>query len=345
VDEVHSFDESMFSTLRRFLREFPSVPVLCMTATLPVERRSELIASTLTPYPATTPADLARDAVYERYHVEWIARGQVDDQVAGELRQRRRVLWVSNWVSDCQQVYRRHHAAEDDDDVIVRVFCYHSRFKLNHRKDRHKELIGAFKDSAERKDPCEGLLGATTQVCEMSLDLDAEVLVTDLAPIASLIQRMGRCNRDSKRMRGRSIGRSYVIRPECGKEKPYEKKDLDAAEIFVNELEGKDVSQEKLESVYKACDPLQVEPIKLCPFLDSGPYAEAGQERFATSMSSPCPASSITTSRKSWPRSPRAGRSTVSSFRCLERCAQPQAPACRDCPAGSRSWKAGDTTS
>jgi CRISPR-associated endonuclease/helicase Cas3 len=114
----------------------------------------------------------------------------------------------------------------------------------------------------------------------MSLDLDAEILVTELAPIASLIQRMGRCNRDSKKMRGRPIGRVYVIRSEDGKEKPYEKKDLDAAMNFVNRLDGKDVSQELLEAVYKSCDPQKVEPIRICPFLDSGPYAEAGQESF-----------------------------------------------------------------
>ena len=191
VDEVHSFDESMFSTLRRFLREFPSVPVLCMTATLPVERRKELIDCELTPYPETIPVDLAENAKHPRYHIEWITRDKVGSLVDRELRQRRRVLWVSNRVSDCQAVYQRHQKIEEDDDVIVRVFCYHSRFILDHRKDRHRELIGAFKESAARNDPCEGLLGATTQVCEMSLDLDAQVLVTELAPIASLIQRMG----------------------------------------------------------------------------------------------------------------------------------------------------------
>jgi CRISPR-associated endonuclease/helicase Cas3 len=133
VDEVHSFDESMFSTLRRFLKEFPTVPVLCMTATLPIERRNELTACGLTPYPETTPPDLADDAKYERYHVEWIGRDEAADLVARELLRQRRVLWVSNRVNDCQEVYRRHQAAEDDDDVVVRVFCYHSRFKLDHR--------------------------------------------------------------------------------------------------------------------------------------------------------------------------------------------------------------------
>ncbi len=280
VDEVHSFDESMFSTLRRFLREFPSVPVLCMTATLPIERRNELIDHGLTPYPETIPADLEKDAIHERYHIEWIDSSQANDLVCDELKQRRRVLWVSNRVSDCQGVFKRHRKAEDDDDIIVRVFCYHSRFTLDDRKDRHRELIGAFKGSAERKSPREGLLGATTQVCEMSLDLDAEVLVTELAPIASLIQRMGRCNRDSKKMRDRPIGRVYVIRPVLDREKPYEKIDLDAAKVFVDRLEGRDVSQSQLEAVYKECDPRKIEPTKLCPFLDSGPYAEAGQEPF-----------------------------------------------------------------
>ena len=38
-----------------------------------------------------------------------------------------------------------------------------------------------------------------------------------------------------------------------------------------------------MEAVYKDCDPRKVEPTKLCPFLDSGPYAEAGQESFRES--------------------------------------------------------------
>jgi CRISPR-associated endonuclease/helicase Cas3 len=283
VDEVHSFDESMFSTLRRFLRAFPTVPVLCMTATLPVERRKALIACGLTPHPEKIPADLAEDAGHPRYHVEWIDRDEAELLVARELRERRRVLWVSNRVSDCQDVYKQRRDDEDDDDVIIRVFCYHSRFKLAHRKERHKQLIGAFKEAAEGEGPCEGLLGATTQVCEMSLDLDAEVLVTELAPISSLIQRMGRCNRDSKKMRRRPIGRAYVLKHEDGKEKPYEKRDLDAAKAFVERLNGKDVSQDELEAAYKLCDPSGAEPMKSCPFLDSGPYAEAGQESFRDS--------------------------------------------------------------
>ena len=50
VDEVHSFDKSMFSSLKRFLKEFP-IPVLCMTATLSSIRRQDLEQCGLERYP------------------------------------------------------------------------------------------------------------------------------------------------------------------------------------------------------------------------------------------------------------------------------------------------------
>jgi CRISPR-associated endonuclease/helicase Cas3 len=40
-DEVHSFDESLFSSLKKFLQEF-NIPVMCMTASLPGNRQKEL---------------------------------------------------------------------------------------------------------------------------------------------------------------------------------------------------------------------------------------------------------------------------------------------------------------
>jgi CRISPR-associated endonuclease/helicase Cas3 len=285
VDEVHSFDRSMFSTLKRFLREFPDVPVLCMTATLPAERRKELVGPGgcgLVDYHDSESASPGGDAVQERYYVEWIDPDRAKSLVREELDAGRRVLWVSNRVVDCQATFKHFHDPDVDsqDPRSIQRFCYHSRFRLADRKDRHKRLISSFQEAAHDESRRRGILGATTQVCEMSLDLDAEILVTDLAPIASLIQRMGRCNRDSTKLASRPIGRVYVLRPEPGKEKPYEKPDLEAAVKFVGRIVGRRISQEELELIYRECDPSKVEPDRLCPFLDSGPYALAKEESF-----------------------------------------------------------------
>ncbi|RUL82179.1 CRISPR-associated helicase Cas3' [Tautonia sociabilis] len=284
VDEVHSFDRSMFATLKRFLREFPEIPVLCMTATLPESRRKDLVDHCgLVEFVEDTHAKSDHDSEYPRYHIEWIERDQARKLIAEELEKRRRVLWVSNRVSDCQDTFNDFDTGDgyvDPFGTAVSCYCYHSRFKLAHRQARHKELIGAFQDAVKDDARPRGLLGATTQVCEMSLDLDAEILVTELAPIASLIQRMGRCNRDPSRMRKQPPGRVYVLRPEAGREKPYEKEELALAACFVDRVAGRDVSQAELDRTYQELDPGQVEPSKLCPFLDSGPFAVGRVESF-----------------------------------------------------------------
>jgi len=288
VDEVHSFDGSMFNTLRRFLKEFPDVPTLCMTATLSEERRDVLVNRCgLNPCSAEEmlPDDEVADSDYPRYRIKWVDRQEARWLVRGALNDRRRVLWVSNRVDDCRATFDLFRDDEFTLSGDTTAFCYHSRFKLEDRKARHEELIRAFQDAVKHGADPRAVLGATTQVCEMSLDLDAEILVTELAPIASLIQRMGRCNRDSKRMRaaGHPIGRVYVLRPEPGREKPYDKDELDLAGRFVDDLDGGDLSQRELARAYKLHDPGAVEPEKLCPFLDSGAYADGKEDSFRES--------------------------------------------------------------
>jgi CRISPR-associated endonuclease/helicase Cas3 len=278
VDEVHSFDESMFSTLKRFLKEFTAVPVLCMTATLPEERRRDLVTDCgMQPYPEAMPADLAKVAKHPRYRVEWIDHEQATATARFWMERKARVLWVVNRVDDCRDTYN----TIQESGAEWPTYCYHSRYRLCDRRDRHNELIRGFQQAAGDKDHPQAILGVTTQVCEMSLDLDADVLITDLAPISAIIQRMGRCNRDNERLIDESrIGMVYVVRRQEGRDKPYERADLDTAEAFINSITGRDASQRDLEDAFKVHDNQIVEPDKLCPFLDSGAFAQAGEETF-----------------------------------------------------------------
>jgi CRISPR-associated endonuclease/helicase Cas3 len=276
VDEVHSFDRSMYNSLKRFLKEFPTVPVLCMTATLSKERRRVLTNECgLKAYPDTPLEDLKEVAEAPRYVIQWLERDQVDAVVAQGIKSRERILWVVNRVADCQQSYNRQREFHPR----VTMHCYHSRFRLIDRRERHRDVVTAFHAAANETVERQPVLGITTQVCEMSLDLDASLLITEVAPISSLIQRMGRCNRKAIPSKG-EIGHIYVLRPEPDKDKPYEKADLKAAVEFINSVAGRDIKQADLEAAYAIHDPSIFEPDRHCPFLDSGPFADGKEETF-----------------------------------------------------------------
>src|SRR5262249_44322177 len=132
------------------------------------------------------------------------------------------------------------------------------------RRARHKAVVEAFQS---RPGP---LLAVTTQVCEMSLDLDADVLITEEAPIPPLVQRMGRCNRKGEPGDGK-IGEVYVYPVQ--EPKPYPPDELAAARTFVAVLNGKSFSQADLESAMEQHHPSRREPERFSSFLESGSYA------------------------------------------------------------------------
>jgi CRISPR-associated endonuclease/helicase Cas3 len=110
---------------------------------------------------------------------------------------KKKVLWVVNTVDRCIAIAQ-----------TLNALCYHSRFMYIHRVKRHKAVVKAFQDRKPK-----GVIAVTTQVCEMSLDLDADVLITELAPASSLIQRMGRCNRATVPRPLDQSGEVYIYEP------------------------------------------------------------------------------------------------------------------------------------
>ncbi len=274
VDEVHSFDRGMFSALKDFLKEFPTVPVLCMTASLPERRKKELEACGLKVYDEK-PDDLRTTADAERYRVR---RGSRDEAIAfaeDRLAAGRKVLWVVNTVARAQALAEHFAVSLYDSELRtaagVPVFCYHSRFRLGDRKERHGEVVRLF----QSKGPG-AALAVTTQVCEMGLDLDADALITEQAPVTSLIQRMGRCNRA---LTPRPTAGDVFVYPPA-EEVPYDAEALAGVEPFLSDLAARDkTSQSDLEAALKLVPSVR-EPPKSCQFLASGAYAAAGRERF-----------------------------------------------------------------
>ena len=113
----------------------------------------------------------------------------------------------------------------------------------------------------------------------MSLDLDADLLVTEYAPPSSLVQRMGRCCRDTDAHKTGRVGPGGLLQT-GGMKTPTRSKTSKDVDAFVTKIaEAGRCSQSKLEDLLTDV-PQTAELPKECRFLQSGPWAAMGEEIF-----------------------------------------------------------------
>lgn len=78
-----------------------------------------------------------------------------------------------------------------DENIKNDINLFHSGFIKKDRKIKEEEIL----KFGDKNNKSEGIW-ITTQVVEASLDIDFDVLVTELSDLNGLFQRMGRCYRD-----------------------------------------------------------------------------------------------------------------------------------------------------
>jgi len=131
------------------------------------------------------------------YHIE---EGPLDAEAVLQ-RMGQRTLVICNTVDRAQAVYA--NLAQRDD---LEVYSLHSRFFRQDRQQIEDAVLEAFsQDKAQQNKP---LVVVATQVVEVGLDISSDVLLTECAPAASLIQRAGRCAR-----RKEEAGDVYIFQP------------------------------------------------------------------------------------------------------------------------------------
>ena len=102
--------------------------------------------------------------------------------------------WIANTVSRAQEIFT-HLQDEPDLNLIL----LHSRFPLVQRQEIEEKILNQYgKPSPKVTRPRRGIV-IGTQVLEQSLDLDFDLMVTDLAPIDLILQRAGRCRHRSNK--------------------------------------------------------------------------------------------------------------------------------------------------
>jgi CRISPR-associated endonuclease/helicase Cas3 len=179
VDEIHAYDPEVTAlTLAAlvFLEQRLGARVLFMSATVPDHLKKALIRSmAILPVPENPPWSLqARHRLtllpFDSQSQEAIDR-IIDASRSGS------VLVVVNQVRRAMQLWER---LQHD----VRSHVLHSRF---HFADRAA--------IESRIQPEAGVVLVATQAVEVSLDLDFDACFSEMAPIESVVQRLGRCNR------------------------------------------------------------------------------------------------------------------------------------------------------
>lgn len=212
VDEVHAADDYMRTYLVRVLEWLGAfgTPVILLSATLPPAQRRELVAAyakgrqrgvprqlDAPGYPQITvqndhtevravPWDGERRQLrIERLQQDCLIRTVTDAVEAGSV-----VVVVRNTVAAAQETYSSLEAALGD-----RVTLIHSRFLASDRADRERSLRDQLGPPRPGRERPWGLAVVGTQVLEQSLDIDADLMVTDLAPLDLLLQRAGRLHR------------------------------------------------------------------------------------------------------------------------------------------------------
>lgn len=229
IDEVHAYDAYMSQYLYRVLQWCAryGMSVILMSATLPPTQRKELAAAygsavmrgaqdaadvlDVSSYPLVSVVDadgMRTIPVPPRPDDAQIAVHRIDDELSmlrktlGELLDDGGVaLVICNTIRRAQEAYRELSA-----DYPGEVELHHAAFIASDRsakEDALRERLGPRSRRGAGR-PWRQIIVAT-QVAEQSLDIDADVLVTDIAPIDLIIQRAGRIHRHERPLGDRPV--------------------------------------------------------------------------------------------------------------------------------------------
>ncbi|MCK4441316.1 MAG: CRISPR-associated helicase Cas3', partial [Sulfurovaceae bacterium] len=183
IDEVHAYDLKLMGFLKRFLElcNEMEVHVCLMSASIPNQIKKLLGVEN---YLLITQKDLFEKKANEIIKVE----ESLDDDfylILEKFNIGKNILVIRNTVKSATQTYSElQKLGIESEDIVL----YHSTFK---KRDRTKKEDLIFKKLKSEKP----FILIATQIVEVSLDIDFDVMFTDNAPIDSLIQRFGRVNR------------------------------------------------------------------------------------------------------------------------------------------------------
>lgn len=204
VDEIQAYDPRAAAIITYLIKlnNLLGGKTLLMTATLPAFIREEVINGLEINEDGDNYISLLEDPLFHdraksiRHHISLKPHagdyGDCIKEMILAAKKGKKTLVVVNTIRTATNIYREisnELEAGDNVDLIL----LHSRFTEQHRQEKIEEIYKTMANNKDRsEDPC---IIISTQIVEASLDLDADILFTDVAPADSLVQRMGRVYR------------------------------------------------------------------------------------------------------------------------------------------------------
>ena len=237
IDECHAYDAYMQVYLERLLEWLGcwGVPVIMLSATLPEETRRRFVAAYESGVDACTPSEHARAVdidvpTIDSYPLLTLADGEqvrcyaskpsarscqvqlacIDDDVDVLVDLIDRASTQGGCIGVICNTVRRAQGVADvlsskyGDEVLLT----HSRFTDFDRMKRENEIRRLLGANATRSNGIrpDRLIVVGTQVLEQSLDIDFDMLISDIAPVDLVFQRLGRMHRHDRGRDGRPDG-------------------------------------------------------------------------------------------------------------------------------------------
>jgi CRISPR-associated endonuclease/helicase Cas3 len=222
IDEVHSYDLYTGTIIDRLIQTLEGLgcTVIVLSATLTEKRRNQLIPSresdadpadqpyplisaqvngqTLPPVAALPPKNRQLEILFEPEELAVSQALEVAEKGGC-------VLWICNTVDAAQRHFLNF---QERAGKRFPIGLLHSRFPFWRREELENEWMERLGKSGNTR--CGSIL-VSTQIVEQSVDLDADLLISELAPTDMLLQRTGRLWRHEREQRPISGPRLIIL--------------------------------------------------------------------------------------------------------------------------------------
>ncbi|EGT4117251.1 CRISPR-associated helicase/endonuclease Cas3 [Clostridioides difficile] len=201
VDEVHLLNPKMFLILIYFIQfacKYLNVDFHLMATMLPKSYKEQMISKGIIFQEECNENITDKGEIVfiesnkeedicegKNVKVSFIKEKEIKSIVENALEKKQRILIIKNTIDSANSTYKllKENLSNKYNDADINVL--HDRFKFKDKEEKYNKIFDE-----------KGDVWISTQ--EISLDIDFNIVISDLATMDSLIQRMSKCNSNDK---------------------------------------------------------------------------------------------------------------------------------------------------